>query len=252
MLVEFGDDEDIFQQVVDTVTVERADRNRDGFAAPFFRRQVFSGQILHDAVYVGVGAVDLVDGDDNGHAGRLGVADRLPGLGHDAIVGGYDEDDDVGDLRAAGPHRGECLVAGRIQEGNLLAVDYHLVGAGMLGDAAGFGIDDVGAADLVEERRFAVIHVAEDRHNRRPGHEVFFRLFGHDFLDHHPFYWSSILVGRLLRLFVLHDRPQHLNAEFFAHDGGCIVVESLIDRRHNAELHQHFNEIDWTAIHSFG
>ena len=122
----------------------------------------------------------------------------------------------------------------------------------MLGDAAGLGIDYVGAADTIEERCFAVINVSEDRHNGRPGYEVSFRFFGHDLLDHYPFFWSSIFVGRLFRLFILHDRPENFDSEFFTHDGGRIVIESLVDGRHYAELHKHFNEIDWTAIHSFG
>ena len=60
---------------------------------------------------IGVVAVDLVDGDDDRHLGRLGVVDRLDGLGHHAVVGGDDEHDDVGDLGAAGAHLGERLVA---------------------------------------------------------------------------------------------------------------------------------------------
>ena len=40
-----------------------------------------------------------------GTLGRLGVGDRLDGLGHHAVVGGDDQDDDVGDVGAAGTHR---------------------------------------------------------------------------------------------------------------------------------------------------
>ena len=73
---------------------------------------------------VGVGArlVDLVDGDDDRDLGRLGVVDRLDRLRHDAVVGGDDEDDDVGHLGAAGAHRGEGLVAGRVEEDDVAAL----------------------------------------------------------------------------------------------------------------------------------
>ena len=80
------------------------------------------GELLLDALDVGVGLVDLVDHDDDRHAGRLGVVDRLDGLRHDAVVGGDDDRGDVGDLGAAGAHGREGLVAGRVEEGDQLAV----------------------------------------------------------------------------------------------------------------------------------
>ena len=55
-------------------------------------------------VAVGVGAVHLVDGHDDRHVGRRGVVDGLDRLGHDAVVGGDDQHDDVGRLR----HRGRA------------------------------------------------------------------------------------------------------------------------------------------------
>ena len=76
------------------------------------------GELLHDAVGVGVLAVDLVDGDDDRHVGRLGVVEGLDGLGHDAVVGRHHQDDDVGGLGAAGPHGGERLVARGVDEGD--------------------------------------------------------------------------------------------------------------------------------------
>ena len=69
---------------------------------------------------IGVGLVDLVDRHDDRHVGRLGVADRLDRLRHDAVVGGHDQHDDVGHLGAAGAHRREGRVAGRVDEGDLL------------------------------------------------------------------------------------------------------------------------------------
>ena len=63
--------------------------------------------------------VDLVDGHDDRHVGRLGVVDRLDRLRHDAVVGRHHQHDDVGGLGAAGAHGGEGLVARRVDEGDL-------------------------------------------------------------------------------------------------------------------------------------
>src|SRR5260221_5343481 len=66
------------------------------------------------AIWVGAFLVDLVDGDDDRHLRGARVVDRLDGLRHDAVIGGYDEDDDVGDLRTTRAHGGEGLVARRV------------------------------------------------------------------------------------------------------------------------------------------
>ena len=67
------------------------------------------------------------------------MIDRLDRLRHDAVVGRDHQDHEVGHLGAARAHRGEGGVAGRIDEGDLAALRRgHLIGADMLGDAAGF------------------------------------------------------------------------------------------------------------------
>ena len=68
----------------------------------------------------GVRFVDLVDRHDDRHVGRPRVIDRFPGLRHHAVVGRDHEDDDVGDLRAAGAHQRERFVAGRVEEDDVL------------------------------------------------------------------------------------------------------------------------------------
>ena len=80
--------------------------------------------------------------------------------------------DDVGDVRAAGPHGGERGVAGRVDERDLLAVELDLVGADVLGDAAGLARHDVGVADAVEQLGLAVVDVAHDGDDRRARPQV--------------------------------------------------------------------------------
>ena len=80
------------------------------------------------------------------------MVDGLDRLRHDAVVGGHDEHDDVGDLRAARAHGGERLVAGGVDERDLAAVDLHLGGADVLRDAARLVRGDAGVADGVEQR----------------------------------------------------------------------------------------------------
>ena len=116
--------------------------------------------------------IDLVERHDDRHAGRPGMADRFFGLRHDAVVGRHDQHGDVGDVGAAGPHFGEGLVARRIDERDLAAVLLDLIGANVLRDAAAFAADHVDADDLVQQRRLAVVDVAQERDDRRPRLEL--------------------------------------------------------------------------------
>ena len=104
-----------------------------------------------------------------GTAGRLGVADRFFGLRHDAVIGRDDQHRDIGDIGPAGPHLGERFVTRRIDERDVPAV-FRLdrIRANVLRDAARFAGNDIGANDLVQQRRLAVIDVAEHRDDRRP------------------------------------------------------------------------------------
>ena len=169
-LLELGDDGDLLEQLVDA-DVLRAPRSRRTTVSP----PHFSGtrpcweSCSSTRSGFASGAVHLVDRDDDRHVGGLGVVDRLDRLGHHAVVGGDDEHDDVGDLRAARAHGREGLVAGRVDERDRVAVPLDPVGADVLGDPAGLARDDVRRADPVEQQRLAVVDVAHDRDDRRAG-----------------------------------------------------------------------------------
>ena len=72
-LLDLGHDQQLLQQVVDAEVLEGGDLDHDRVAAPSLGYQPELGELLHDVVGVGVGPVDLVDGDDDGDVGRLGV-----------------------------------------------------------------------------------------------------------------------------------------------------------------------------------
>jgi len=67
----------------------------------------------------GLRVYHLVDGDDDGNLGGVRVVDGFDGLGHDAVIGGGDEHDDVGGFGSARTHAGEGFVTGRIEEDDL-------------------------------------------------------------------------------------------------------------------------------------
>ena len=165
------------------------------------------------------------------------MVDRLDRLRHDAVVGGDDQHDDVRHLGAAGAHGGEGRVAGRVDERDGLAARRgHLIGADMLGDAAGFAGDDVRLADGVEQRGLAVVDVAHDRDDGRTRLERAFR------------------VGRVEQAFLDVGFGDALDrvAEFFGDELRGVGVDHVGDLVHRALAHQHLDHVDRALGHAVG
>jgi hypothetical protein len=138
-------------------------------AAPVLHHDALGRQLLAHLAPVGAGLVHLVDGHEQRHAGGGRVIDGLLGLLHDAVVAGDHQHGHVRELRAAGAHLGEGLVARRVQEGDAVAAGRgDVVGRGALRDAARLAGRDLGLAQRVQQRGLAVVHVAHDGHHRRP------------------------------------------------------------------------------------
>ena len=100
----------------------------------------------------------------------MGVADRLLRLWHHAVVGCHHDDGTVGHVCSAGPHLRECLVAWRVDERDRMAVSLHGVGPHVLRDTAALARGNIDAQNAVEQRRLAMVDVAQKRHHRGPRH----------------------------------------------------------------------------------
>src|SRR5215204_6314203 len=216
-----GREQDGLQQRPDVLLLLGRDGDHLDVAAPLDGLEPLHREFLADAVGVGVGLVDLVDGDDDGHVRGARVLDGLDGLRHDAVVGRDDEHDHVGRLRAARAHHGERLVAGRVEEDDAALVvgvvgARHLdaVGADVLGDAAGLAPCDVRGADAVEQRGLAVVDVTHDGDD---GRARLLRVVG-------------VGLDQLLQLLVEAEAA----AQLLRH----LVVERLVERGEDAALEQ--------------
>ena len=166
-LLDLGDQHDLLQQVLDAEGLQGRHLDGDGVAAPGLGHESVLRQLLEHAVGVGLVPVDLVDRHDDRHVGRVGVADGLDGLGHDAVIGGHHQDHDVGHLGTTGTHGREGFVTGGVDERDRVALPLDLVGTDVLGDATGLAGHDVGRADTVEQQGLAVVDVAHDGDDRR-------------------------------------------------------------------------------------
>ena len=115
----------------------------------------------------------------------------------------------------------------------LRPVEHDAVRADVLRDAARLAFDDVGLADIVQQRRLAVVDVSHDGHDRRARHEgclVVDFVVGDRLLD----------VGRY---------ELDLISELFGHDHHRLGVETLVDRNHQAQVHAGRNHLVDRNVH---
>ncbi len=236
-LEHFGLQQNRVEQIVDAGAGLRRDLDELRVAAVFLGQHAFGDELLLDPIRIGFGLVDLVDRDDDRHIAGLRMRDRLLGLRHHAVVRRDDQDHDVGHFGAAGAHCGERLVARRIEESDDAFRRFHVVGADMLGDAAGFAAGHARAADRIEQRRLAVVDVTHDGDHRRPRQRFRrrrLRAFGE----------QRIRVVELGR-----DR---LVAHFLDDDHRRFLIEHLVDRDHRAELHHYLDDLGGLDAHLAG
>ena len=165
-----------FEELVHAGALLRGDVDHRDVATPLLTHHFQRSELLLHAFGVGALLVDLVHGDDQRHARGARVRNRLLGLRPHAVVGGDDDDGDVGDARPARAHRRERLMTRRVQERDLTALIVdgraHLVRADGLRDPASLARRNLRLADIVQQRRLAVVDVAHDGHHRRTGNQV--------------------------------------------------------------------------------
>ena len=163
----------------------------------------------------------------------------LDRLRHDAVVGADHQDHDIGDLGAARAHRCERRMARRVEERDHALGRFDVVGADVLRDAARFPRGHLGAADVIEQRSLAVVDVAHDGdHGRTRRH-----------LEGTGLAALQIVLDDIF--LAQHRRMAHL----LDHQHGRILLDHLIDRRHDAHVHHDlddFGRLDRHLLGKFG
>ena len=163
------------------------------------------------------------------------MVDGFHRLGHDAVVRRYNDDGHVRHFGASGTHRREGFVAGRIEERDFLSVEVYAVSADVLRDTARFAFDDIGLADVVQQRGLAVVYVAHDGYDRRSLHEVLFVV--------------AVFVNGLLNV---HCDEFDLEAELLGDDDQRLRIEPLVDGDHQSQVHACRDDLRNGNIHHGG
>ena len=199
--------DDGLKQIVDAKLLLRGNVHEHVGAAPLFGDDAMLDELLAHAVGLRAGLVDLVHGNHDRHVCGLRVVDSLNRLGHNAVVGGNHQNDDVGHLGAASTHGGKCLVARRVDEGDLATIDVDDRSTDVLRNAASLTRRDAGVANGVEQRRFAMVDVTHNGNHGRTRLEVFFLVVVHDgefLFRRHDAHLAAHIVGDELDKLVAH------------------------------------------------
>jgi len=234
-----GHEQDDIDEVLQPLLRARGHGRERRVAAVLLDRDAVLRELPLHVVRVRVRFVDLVERHDHRHTGRADVRDRFDRLRLHAIVGRDDEDRHVGDLRAAGTHGGERFVTGSVEERDLPARVLDLICADVLGDAARFARRDVRLADRVEQTRLAVVHVSHDRDHRRARDHLGRIVVGpEDLLAARRLFLG--LVDHRGDLFLRND----LEPELTCDERRGLVVDRLVDRRHDAHVDERADDVD--------
>ena len=222
-----------FQQFLDIGTVFGVDFLALVLTTPLFHKDVHVGQFLTDFVGIGVGFVNLGDGEHHGNAGGLGVVDSLDCLRHHGIVCGDHDDTQVGDLGTAGTHSRESLVTRGIEESDLTTVGQaHLVSTDVLGDTTGLTGDDVRLADVVQQGSLTMVNVTHDGDNRMARLKILVRIG----------------FGSIVHVFFLISIDEFdLETEFFRQHRDVFGIQTLVDGDEKTDAHasgDNFRNID--------
>ena len=232
----FGLQQNGIEQLVEIGALQRRDFDIERVAAHAFDDDLMLQQFGAHPVGIGRLLVDLVDRHDDRHFGRARVIDRFDRLRHHAVIGGNHQHDDIGRLGAARAHGGEGFVARRIDEGDEAVRRRNLIGADMLGDAAGFARHDIGLADGVEQRGLAVVDMAHDGDDRRAR----LQLLG------------GIGVARQAFDHVRFRHALDAVAHFLGDDLRRVGIDHVVDRVHLPLLHQELDDVDGAFGHAVG
>ena len=139
-----------FKKIVKTFLCLCGNRNTRCIAAPLLRNKLILCELLFNIFGICADLIHFVDGNNNRYTCGFCMVDSLNCLRHDTVIGGYNEDCNIGNLSTSCTHCCECLMSGCVEECNRLAVYHNSVSTDMLCDTAGLACCYICVTDSVE------------------------------------------------------------------------------------------------------
>ena len=159
--------QNLFEEQFDIFTAARGYFHGLKLASPLLHQDALVGELLTNTIGICFRFINLVDGDNDRHAGRPCVADCFECLRHHIILSRNDQNHDVCQLRTARTHCRKGFVARCIEKCDFFpTIERNFIRTDVLRNAARFTGDDVCTADIVEQRSLTMINVTHDGNHR--------------------------------------------------------------------------------------
>ena len=163
------------------------------------------------------------------------MVNALNGLRHDTVIGGDNENGNIGYHCTASSHRCKCLMTRSVKECYGTAVNLNSICADMLGYAACLAGCNVCMTDIVKKRGLAVVNVTHNNYDRRTADEFFFAVFVvvYEFFFHgyNNFFFN-------------------LAAELHSYESCGIIVDDIGYGCKNAKLNKALDDFSRRLFHS--
>ena len=173
-LQNFSLQEDGIQQVLQAFLFQGTNVNKLSVSTPIFWNQSQVGKLGLYTVGICLGLVHLVYCNNDGNLGILGVIDSFDSLGHNTVIGGNHQNNNISNLGTTGTHHGKCFVTRCIQEGNASLVCFYHVGTDVLGNSTELTFCYTGTADGIQGLCLTVVNVTHDGNNGRTNLNIAF------------------------------------------------------------------------------
>ena len=221
-LQDISGQQDRLQQILNALARLCRHGNKLRISAPVSCNQLILGQLLLYALNVCGGLINLIHGNNDLDAGCLCMVNRLNGLRHYAVVRCHHKDCNIRSVRAAHTHGGEGFMSGRIQEGDVTAVQRNGICTDVLRDAAGLALGYVRLTDRIQQGSLTVVNVT-----------------------HNADYGRSLLQILLVLLVLLQELLDDVNLHFLLakdliihRERLSLFIRNLLVQGHNLPFHK--------------
>ena len=231
-LQNFSLQEDGIQQVVQAFLLQGADVNKLSVSTPILWYQSQVGKLCLYTVGICLRLINLVYSHDDRYICILGVIDSFNSLGHNTVIGGNHQNNNISNLGTTSTHHGKSFVTRCIQEGNASLFCLYHVGTDVLGNSTELTFCYMGTADGVQGLCLTMVNVTHDGNNGRTNINITF--------------FTSIAFDNSL---VVQADDMNITIVLRSQQGGSVCVNGLSDGNHHSHGHELGNDFRSLQVH---
>ena len=149
------------------------------------------------------------------------MVDSLNGLRHNSIIGSDNDNSDISYFSTTGTHSSKCLMTRSIKESNMSSVfKFDIVSTDMLCYTSSLSCNNIGVADMVEQRGLTMVNMSHNSYDRRTAFQISLSEVGLFFIN---------IFNHLGR------NKLGSETELFGYNIYCFCIQALVDTYHKSQ-----------------